>query len=158
MPTTSDPPWTVDTNILVYATEPEDPAVNQRLEQPIKQRIARQLLGRLGLQDQAVLVGQVMSEFVNVMLRKSAMSHLQASEAAVLLSRGARVLGASGEAYAQAWELVGKHKYQMWDALTIAICAEHGVKTLYSEDAGSLKRPLGVQVINPFAELELGST
>ena len=156
MPTTSDPPWTVDTNILVHATEPDDPAVNQPLEQPAKQRIARQLLGRLGLQDQAVLVGQVMSEFVNVMLRKRAMSHLQASEAAVLLSRGARVLGASGEAYAQAWELVGKHKYQMWDALIIAICAEHGVKTLYSEVAGSLKRPLGVQVINPFAELELG--
>ena len=103
-------------------------------------------------------MGQVVSEFVSVMLQKGAMSHVQASEAAVLLSRGARVLGASGEAYAQAWELVGKHKYQMWDALTIAICAEHGIKTLYSEDAGSLKRPLGVQVINPFAKLELGST
>ena len=156
MPTTSDSPWTVDTNILVYATEPDDSDVNQLSEQPTKQRIARQLLGRLGLQEHALLVGQVMSEFVNVMLRKRAMSHLQAGEAAVLLSRGARVLGASGEAYAQAWELVGKHKYQMWDALIIAICAEHGVKTLYSEDAGSLKRPLGVQVINPFAELALG--
>ena len=164
MPTTSDSPWTVDTNILVYATEPDHPGVHQQLNpqlipqsgQPAKQRIARQLLGRLGLQEQALLVGQVVGEFVNVMLRKRAMSHLQASQAAVLLSRGARVLGASGEAYAQAWELVGKHKYQMWDALIIAICAEHGVKTLYSEDAGSLKRPLGVHVINPFAELELG--
>ena len=156
MPMTSDPPWTVDTNILVYATEPDGPAVIQALEQPTKQLpkqlIARQLLAHLGLQNEARLVGQVMGEFVNVMLRKRAMSHLQASEAAVLLSRGVRVLGASAEAYAQAWELVAKHQYQMWDALIIAICAEHGVKTLYSEHAGSLKRPLGVHVINPFAE------
>ena len=160
MPTTSELPWTVDTNILVYATEPDDSNVKQQLDQrsspqsrpPAKQRIARQLLRRLGLQEQALLVGQVMGEFVNVMLRKRAMSHLQARDAAVLLSRGARVLGASGEAYAQAWELVGKHQYQMWDALIIAICAEHGVKTLYSEDAGPLKRPLGVHIINPFAE------
>ncbi len=158
MPTTSDPPWTVDTDILVYATGSDHSAANQPLEQttkqPAKQRIARQLLARLGLQDQALLVGQVMGEFVNVMLRKRAMSHLQAREAAVLLSRGVRVLGASAEAYAQAWELVGKHQYQMWDALIIAICAEHGVKTLYSEDAGSLKRPLGVHIINPFAEID----
>ena len=28
----------------------------------------------------------------------------------------------------------------------------HGVKTLFSEDAGSLKRPLGIQVVNPFAQ------
>lgn len=39
----------------------------------------------------------------------------------------------------------------------MATCAEHGVKTLYSEDAGSLKRPLGVHVVNPFAELEPNS-
>ena len=74
MPTTSDSPWTVDTNILVYATEPDDSDVNQLskqpTKQPTKQRIARQLLCRLGLQEQALLVGQVMSEFVNVMLRK----------------------------------------------------------------------------------------
>jgi len=139
-------PWTIDTNVLVYATEIDAPAQ--------KQRMAKQLMKRLTLSPQACLVGQVLGEFMNVVLRKNAMSHAQAFEAVSLLSQAARVLGASQQAYAQAWKLAASHKYQVWDALIIAICAEHGVKTLYSEDAGSLKRPLGVHVVNPFSELE----
>ena len=142
----SELPWTLDTNILVYATETEAPVE--------KQLIAKQLLKRLTLSPQACLVGQVVGEFMNVVLRKKAMTHAQAFEAVGLLSQAARVLGASQQAYEQAWKLTATHKYQVWDALIVAICAEHGVKTLYSEDAGSLKRPLGVHVINPFAELD----
>ena len=55
----------------------------------------------------------------------------------------------------QAWQLTARHTYQVWHALIVAVCAEHGVKTLYSEDAGALKRPLGVHVVNPFAKLEI---
>ena len=139
-------PWTIDTNILVYATETEAPVE--------KQRIAKQLIKRLILSPQACLVGQVLGEFMSVVLRKKAMTHAQALEAVSLLSQAARVLGASQQAYEQAWKLAATHKYQVWDALIVAICAEHGVKTLYSEDAGSLKRPLGVHVVNPFSELE----
>lgn len=146
MLTMSELPWTIDTNILVYATETDAPAE--------KQRIAKQLMKRLTLNPQACLVGQVLGEFMNVVLRKKAMTHAQAFEAVSLLSQAARVLGASQQAYAQAWKLAATHKYQVWDALIIAICAEHDIKTLYSEDAGSLKRPLGVHVINPFAKLE----
>lgn len=142
MLTMTELPWTIDTNILVYATESETSAV--------KQRIAKQLLKQMALSPQACLLGQVVSEFMNVVLRKRAMTHAQAFEAVDVLSQAARVVGASQLAYAQAWKLVATHKYQVWDALIIAICAEHGVKTLYSEDAGSLKRPLGVHVVNPF--------
>ena len=142
MLTMSELPWTIDTNILIYATE--------SVTSVVKQRIAQQLLKRLTLSPQACLLGQVVSEFMNVVLRKQAMTHAQAFEAVGVLSQAARVLGASQQAYAQAWKLVATHKYQVWDALIIAICAEHGVSTLYSEDAGSLKRPLGVHVVNPF--------
>lgn len=144
MPTMTELPWTIDTNILVYATETEVPAE--------KQRIARRLLERLTLSPRACLVGQVLSEFMSVVLRKDAMTRAQAFEAVGLLSQAARVLGASQQAYEQAWQLVATHKYQVWDALIVSICAEHGIKTLYSEDAGSLKRPLGVHVVNPFAD------
>lgn len=139
-------PWTIDTNILVYATEIDAPVE--------KQRMAKQLLKRLTLSPQACLVGQVLGEFMSVVLRKKAMTHGQAFAAVSLLSQAARVLGASQPAYEQAWKLAATHKYQAWDALIVAICAENGVKTLYSEDAGSLKRPLGVHVVNPFANLE----
>ncbi len=66
-------------------------------------------------------------------------------------SQAARVLSASAVAYIQAWKLTAPHQYQVWDALIVAVCAEHGVKKLYSEDAGFMKKPLGVQEINPFA-------
>lgn len=144
MPTTTESPWSIDTNILVYATDPGAPLA--------KQEIARQLLERLTLNPQAALVGQVLSEFMSVVLRKNAMTHAQALDAVGSLSQATDVLGASQQAYAQAWKLVATHKYEAWDALIIAICAEHGIKTLYSEDAGSLKRPLGVHVINPFLD------
>ena len=142
----TDLTWTLDTNMLVYALSPD--------QFPAKQRIAKHLLAKLG-QPESCLIGQVVGEFMTVMLRKKAKSHAQALETVHLICQGVQVRGASTESYHQAFELVAKHHYQMWDALIIAICAEHGVKTLYSEDAGSLKRPLGVHVINPFAELEL---
>jgi len=62
--------WTLDTHVLVYATEAEAPAE--------KQRITKQLLTRLVSAPQACLVGQVVGEFLSVGLRKKAMSHAQA--------------------------------------------------------------------------------
>lgn len=147
MPTTSEPPWTVDTNILVYAT-----AIDAPLS---KQRAAQDLLERLFLNAQGSLAGQVLSEYLSVVLRKRTMTHATAFETVSTWSQAVRVLDVSASTYAQAWSLTTRHKYRVWDALIIAICAEHGIKKLYSEDAGSLKRPLGVQVVNPFATLEM---
>ena len=143
---TIDAPWTLDTNVLVYATEPDAPLS--------KQRAARRLMEGLTQSAHARLVGQVMGEFMMVAIRKNVTTRAGVLELMKNLATGVKVLGASPESYQQAFELVAKHHYQMWDALIIATCAEHGVKTLYSEDAGSLKRPLGVHVINPFADLK----
>ena len=147
MLTMSEMPWSVDTNILIYATAMGAPAS--------KQGVAKGLLAQLFSSPQACVAGQVLGEYLSVVLRKKTMTHAVALEAIGTWSRVVRVLGASAQAYDQAWQLTAKHKYQMWDALIISICAEHGVKTLYSEDAGSLKRPLGVHVVNPFAKLEI---
>ena len=138
--------WSLDTNILVYATSTDSPIS--------KQKVALVLLEALFSNPLGCLAGQVLSEYMSVVLRKKLATHADALETVQTWSQVARVLDASVDAYAQAWELAAKHKYQVWDALIIAVCAEHGIKTLYSEDAGSLKRPLGVHVINPFAELE----
>ncbi len=145
MPTASEPLWSLDTNILVYATGIDSPAP--------KQRVAKELLERLFLSSRGSLAGQVLSEYLSVVLRRKTMAHALALETVSTWSQAARVLDASTQAYEQAWKLAASHKYQVWDALIVAICAEHGVKTLYSEDAGSLKRPLGVHVVNPFSPL-----
>ena len=134
--------WTLDTNILVYATAPDAPAH--------KQEKAQVLLAKLLSDSDATLPGQVLSEYLSVVLRKKTAPKALATEIVNTWSQLARVLGVSASSYLQAWQLVKTHHYQMWDALIVAVCAEHGIKTLYTEDLGSLKRPLGVQVINPF--------
>ncbi len=144
--------WTVDTNVLVYALEKTDR--NHARPQALKQTLARKLLAGLSAGEKPQYVGQVVSECLNVLLRKQTLSNAQAYEVVHLLAQDGTVLPASANAYAQAWLLVRDHRYQVWDALIIAVCAEHGIKTLYSEDAGSLQRPLGVHVVNPFASLE----
>ncbi len=134
--------WTLDTNILVYATAPDAPAN--------KQQKAQQLLTSLLDTTDATLPGQVLSEYLSVVLRKQTAPKAAAIDIVDTWAQLTQVLGASDSAYAKAWQLVKTHQYPMWDALIIAVCAEHGIKTLYTEDLGSLKRPLGVQVINPF--------
>jgi len=134
--------WAVDTNILVYATAPDTPAA--------KQKIALDILERLFTSPMARLPGQVLSEYLAVVLRKKTMLPPLAMETVGTWAQAVSVLGASDLAYEQAWKLSTSHQYQVWDALIIAVCAEHGVRKLYSEDAGSMKKPLGVQVVNPF--------
>jgi len=85
-----------------------------------------------------------------VVLRKKTMSCTLALETVGTWVQSVKVLSATEVAYEPAWKLATLNPYQVWDALVVAVCAENGVKTLYSEDAGSLKQPLGVQVIDPF--------
>jgi predicted nucleic acid-binding protein len=142
MPTKAEPLWTVDTNVLVYATAPDT--------SPEKRQIASKLLRQLFTSSLGRLPGQVLTEYLAVVLRKKTMSNQLASEAVGTWASAVKLVGASTLAYEKAWQLATMHQYQVWDALIISVCAEHGITKLYSEDAGSMKRPLGVQVINPF--------
>ncbi len=135
--------WAVDTDILVCTTAPDAPAG--------KQTIALALLKQLFTSPLACLPGQVLSEYLAAVLRKKTMPPSLAMETVGTWAQMTKVLSASEMAYEQAWKLATSHQYQVWDALIVAVCAEHGVKKLYSEDAGSMKKSLGVQVINPFA-------
>jgi predicted nucleic acid-binding protein len=83
-------------------------------------------------------------------LRKKTMPNQLAMATVYTWATAVKLVGASTQAYEKAWELATMHQYQVWDALIIAVCAEHGITKLYSEDAGSMKQPLGVRVINPF--------
>lgn len=134
--------WAIDTSILVYATAPDAPVV--------KQKIAQALLAQLFTSSTGCLAGQVLSEYLAVVLRKKTMPPALAMDTVGTWAQAVKVLAATDAAYEQAWRLATSHQYQVWDALIVAVCAEHGVKKLYSEDAGSMKKPLSVQVINPF--------
>ena len=140
---TNDGPWSLDTNVLIYATTAD--------EAKGKKQIALGLLERLFQAEQGCLAGQVLSEYLSAVSRRKTMPAAMAWETISVWAQAAKMLAPTENAYKSAWELSVKHQYQVWDALIIAVCAEHGVKTLYSEDLGSLKRPLGVHVVNPFA-------
>ena len=146
MPTIAESPWALETNILVYATAIDAPAE--------KQRIAQRLLKRLSLSALGCRAAKVLGEYLSVVLLRKVMAPALALKTVTTWSYASRMLDASVETYEQAWRLAAKHKYQVWDALIISVCAAHGVKTLFSADAGALKRPLGVHVINPFASLK----
>jgi predicted nucleic acid-binding protein len=143
---TNDGSWSLDTSILIYATTADDAGG--------KRQIALSLLERLFKTEQSCLAGQVLSEYLSAVSRRKTMPGALAKETISVWTQAANILPPSEQAYKSAWELSVKHQYQVWDALIIAVCAEHGIKTLYSEDLGSLKRPLGVHVVNPFANLE----
>ena len=48
-------------------------------------------------------------------------------------------------------DLATAEMLSFWDALLLATCLRHGVKTLYTEDLGSPRTIRGTQVVNPFA-------
>lgn len=48
-------------------------------------------------------------------------------------------------------ELQSRDMLSFWDALLLATCMRHGVKTLYTEDFGSPRTLRGISIVNPFA-------
>ena len=146
MPTIPESSWAMDINILVHATAIDAPAE--------KQRIAQRLLEQLFLSPLGWKAAQVLSEYLSVVLRRKVMAPASALKTVTIWSQAARMLDAAAKTYGQALRLAAKHKYQVWDALIISVCAAHGVKTLLPENVGSLKRPLGIHVVNPFAPLK----
>ena len=101
--------WAVDTHILVYATAPDAPLA--------KQQTAHALLSHFFTSPMACLPGQVLSEYLAVVLRKKTMPPRLAMESASTWAKAARILSASESAYEQAWKLATAHHYQVWDAL-----------------------------------------
>lgn len=144
--TTPETAWSLDSGILVNAMALDSPHQ--------KRQVALKLMAQLFCQPQGSLPGQVLSEYLSVVSGKKLASPEFALETVQLWSRLVVVLDASAAAHHRAWALAAAHKYPVWYAMTIAICAEHGIKTLYSEEVGLLERPLGVWIINPFAEIE----
>ena len=142
MPIHSNAAWTVDTGILICATALD--------AAPARQRSAQALLQRLFESDSGCLAGQVLAEYLSVVGRRRTMGPALALDNVQVWSRAARMLDTPASAYDRAWRLSAQQHYPVWDALLIAICAEHGVGTVYTESTGPLAKPLGVSLINPF--------
>ena len=135
----------VDTNVIVYAYDPSDPA---------KQAAAQSLLKNLIEEDSLVLSAQVLNEFYWVASRPARPPSLSHSDAEArvrsLIASATAVLPLTEEVTIQAMNAVAGHGFAFWDALLWASAKEHGVSVTYTEDVPGKPSIEGVKYVNPF--------
>jgi predicted nucleic acid-binding protein len=130
----------IDTNVLVYAVSPDSGT---------RESACRALLEQ-GLKNGWPIAAQVYGEFFSVMTRKKLMSRVEARAAIQTFSELMPALPSTVTAHAAALKLATQKQMQYWDALIVAVCAENGVKRLYTEDLPGAVKPLGVSCTTPW--------
>lgn len=135
-------PSFVDTNVFVYAVLDDDPE---------RQSIASDLVGRLAENEVLQTSTQVLQELYVVLTRKMQRKFTPRA-ALAYLDRIARspVTGIDYRVVREAAELSSRHTFSMWDALVIVAAARSGAERLYSEDLQHGRKILGVEILNPF--------
>jgi predicted nucleic acid-binding protein len=136
----------VDTNIIIYAYDRDDPA---------KHAVALALLERLSNQGGLVFSAQVFNEFCSVMMRPSRAARLAPNQLSIVL----RELEATGDVVPitpalafLALDAMPRHGLSFWDALIWAAAADNGIPVLYTEDFQDGRDIEGVRFVNPFAD------
>lgn len=134
----------LDTNILVYAID---------LDAGPRHQKSVGLFKHLPL-SRCVLTLQALSEFFTVATRKKRMP----IEDAIALIEDWQTLFPVVEARSstlnRAMNAVARHQLSFWDAMLWATLRDHGVETLLSEDFQGGATVEGIQIINPFAQVD----
>jgi predicted nucleic acid-binding protein len=130
-----------DTNILIYAEDPNDPSG--------RHEIAVQLIEKLSLSQHMIPV-QVLGEFLNVCRRKGL---VPLDIAATKVSNYAKIFDTPPtqvEDLAGAVDLLSAHNLQYFDALILTVACRAGAMILLSEDMQDGLSVEGIRVVNPF--------
>lgn len=130
----------VDTNVLVYAHDPRDPA---------KQSTARGLIASLS---DGVLLWQVACEYLAASRKLEPLGFNRAQVVQDIRSLyGAWMVATpTWSVLDRADRLMSSYSLSNWDALLIAACLEHGIDRLYSEDFSAYSVIDGLAIENPF--------
>lgn len=134
----------IDTNILVYAVDHDE---------PLKQQVAIQLLEQLSQPSRnTLLLWQVAAEFLNCLRKwqhhgKISAVDVDAHHQAV--RRAFRLVVPSEAIFDRSTRLRRQYFLSHWDSMLIAACIEAGATTLYSEDLSDGMTYESVTVINP---------
>ena len=131
----------VDTNVLVYAHDRDEPE---------KQAAALALLGELA--GELVLSAQVLAEFYVAVTRKLGQPLDEATAAAQVadLAQGAVVATDAG-LVVESISLRNRHQLSLWDAMIVRAAVRGGCDTILTEDLSDGATYDGVAVRNPFA-------
>jgi predicted nucleic acid-binding protein len=125
---TDNPRALVDTNVVVYAYDLDDPR---------KHAIARELIENLSNRRRLVLSTQVFNEFCSVMMSPIAKTKLSPDQLVIII----RELTATGEVVplmpamtVRALDAMPRHGFSFWDALIWSAAVENKVAVIYTED------------------------
>ena len=134
----------LDTNILVYARDRNE---------PIKGPRAQQLLTALFQAGQPLISVQVLSEFFWAVTRKLKMplSHDEATDEIKRLMVLTTVAPLTPELIENAVDLVKLHQLPLWDAQIVAAASSCGARAVLSEDFQHRRSLGGLIFLNPFA-------
>jgi predicted nucleic acid-binding protein len=129
----------IDSNILIYS---------EGINDPQREALARACLASLPSTGLGIAV-QALGELYRVLVRKANHPPQIAGQIVRQFEQFATPLPTTVTAFSDALSLVSKHNLQIWDAIILAVSAEHGCQCLLSEDMqeGFIWR--GVEIINP---------
>jgi predicted nucleic acid-binding protein len=130
----------VDTNVLLYGSDPLDPA---------KQRRAQLWLNSLWEHGAGVVSWQVLHEFYVNAIRKLRSSAMQARSTVDVFVEWQPV-DTSHILIQRAWHWMDKVQLSYWDALIVAAAERCGCQWLLSEDFQAGQKLGSVTVVNPF--------
>lgn len=126
----------IDTNIALYAI----------CNKGAKSEIAQNLLSF-----NPIISTQVVTESINVMIKKLKFSKIEAFEKASDLLEVCTLSLIKESSLNIAFEISKKHQFSYWDSLIVAVALENNCETLYSEDMShNLLIDGKVKILNPF--------
>lgn len=133
----------IDTNIFVYAHDETEPE---------KSRQARALLKELASTGQGCISTQVVQEFCNVALKKSATPLKAKDVRRVVRELLSPFLAHQPDAafYLRALETYERYSLSFYDTLIVQAAIDLNCRTLYSEDLQHGASYGKVRVVNPF--------
>ncbi len=140
------PRFAVDTNILAYSEGVERSDADRA-----KIQTSRALLRALIGSGQPWMIPiQVLAELHHVLLRRGAVTAVEAAVRTRRLGNLGQRLSSDSEALESALALVSSHQLQIFDALIVAAASKAGCDLLLSEDLHDGFVWKGVTVSNPF--------
>jgi predicted nucleic acid-binding protein len=136
----------VDTNVLLYTVDRNEPA---------KQLKAQQLLQQLhAAGDPTVLLWQVLGELTQQLRRWRDQGRLTPTEFSLhvrAFRHAFPLVLPTPEAFEAAVDLSERFSLSHWDSMILGACRAAGVTRLYTEDMGSPRTIDGIELVNPFA-------
>ncbi len=133
----------IDTNVFIYAHDETNPQKTQK---------ARELITRLSVTKTGRISTQVIQEFCNVMLKKSA-THLKSQDVLLVVEQLLAPMLAhkpDEEFYLRTIDLHERYPLSFYDAMIVRAAIDLGCDKLYSEDLQADQKFGDLLVVNPF--------